>query len=170
MRAVQKVHFSPLRSTPSQSGPTRERELPGDLNHRIVDGHTPNERLYDRDKMTTFRDSRLSWAVTGLTACYVAWTAFVLSSRVPTFNTLFSSLGAELPLATRLVLRIGKPAFIWPFAVLILTLLAVNELRNRDFRTRVVLSILVFMATACGSSVVTELLFQPMMLLIKQVG
>jgi hypothetical protein len=107
---------------------------------------------------------------TGLTGGYVAWTGYVLASRVPTFDTLFSSLGAELPWPTRIVLIVGKPSIIWPCAVLTLALLVVNEVRSRDFRTRVVISLLVFMATACVSSVVTEALFRPMMQLIKQIG
>ncbi|HEX2060214.1 MAG TPA: hypothetical protein VHK90_05700 [Thermoanaerobaculia bacterium] len=111
-----------------------------------------------------------SWLVTALTGAYVLWSSFMLTRRLPAFAETFRALGAELPMATRIVLAAGKPAVLWPVAIAVVALLIVKELRVERTETRIALSAIVFMITALIMAVATEAVFAPMLRLIEQVG
>lgn len=115
-------------------------------------------------------EGALSWIVTGLTATYVVWTGFTLARRVSTFATLFASLGAELPLATRLAIAANRPPVVWSVVAILLLVLFTNQLRAARPHLRLAISVIVFMVTAIFSSLVAEAMFVPMFHLIRQIG
>jgi hypothetical protein len=119
--------------------------------------------------MKTPDDNALSWMVTTLAISYVVWIGYFLPRRVSTFARLFSGLGAELPLPTRVVIATCIPAVLWPVTLGAVAFLIVKELRIERLRTRVLISVIVFMATACASAVISEAIFQPMVSLLEQV-
>jgi len=113
---------------------------------------------------------RLAWLVALLTAWYVVWNGYVFSRRVPLLSTFFKSLGADVPFATRVVLRVCTPTVIWPFVVVAVLFVLVKEIVFESLLTRLLLSVSVFMITACLSAVVTEVIYQPLLQLIEHVG
>lgn len=118
--------------------------------------------------MNAPRDEVLSWLVTLFAGWYVAWTGYCLSRNLPVFRQLFSSLGADLPLPTRLVIAVCIPAVLWPLVVAVVAFLVVKEFKLERVRTRVIMSTIIFMATASAAAVITEAIFQPMFQLIKK--
>lgn len=115
-------------------------------------------------------DAPLSWTVSALTAAYVVWCALSLSRRIPAFGKLFADLGADVPATTRMVLGICTPAVLWSAAVIIIVLLAIKELMIEALRVRLVISIIVFMATALFAALVTEATFEPLLRLISRIN
>jgi hypothetical protein len=119
--------------------------------------------------MTQNTEDRLAWIAAVVASCYVGWTGYVLAHRAQAFQILFSGLGAELPLPTRVVLAACRPIVVWPVTIGMIAFLMVKEAKIQRVVTRVFISILVFMAAACAAAVVTEALFQPMFQLIERV-
>jgi hypothetical protein len=115
-------------------------------------------------------DGALSWIVTGLSAGYVVWTGITLARRVSAFANLFSSLGAELPLATRFAIGANRPPIVWSVVAILLMVLLANQLRIVRPGLRLAVSVIVFMITAMLSSLVTEAMFVPLFQLIRQIG
>lgn len=65
----------------------------------------------------------LTWAVTVLACAYIVWSGTMLYISTPKFMDLYSSLNAELPLATRIVFatyRFGFPLFFGGSAALLI--------------------------------------------------
>jgi len=114
-------------------------------------------------------ERRLSWIVTALASWYVGWTGYVLGRRTPAFRQLFSGLGAELSWPTRTVLSLCTPAVVWPATIVTIAFLLVKERTVESGATKLLLSVIVFMTTACVAAVATEALYQPMFQLIEQV-
>jgi hypothetical protein len=119
--------------------------------------------------MTSTIEYRMSWIVTVLACWYVGWTGYVLGHRAPAFRQLFSGLGAELSWPTRAVLSLCTPAVVWPATIVTIAFLLVKERTVERGATRLLLSVIVFMMTACAAAVLTEALYQPMFRLIEQV-
>jgi hypothetical protein len=119
--------------------------------------------------MTNHLEQRLSWLVAIIASSYVAWTGYILGHRGPVFRALFAGLGAELPLATRWVLAICEPRFTWPLSLGAIAFLVIKEIKVQNVVSRVLISVVVFMATACIAAVTTEAFFQPMFRLIEQI-
>lgn len=113
------------------------------------------------------RDARLAWVVTALSGWYVAWTGYVFARRI--FEGLFAGLGAEVPWPTRVVIKLGTPLTIWSVTSVVLVILVLKEFRLWSIRTRVIISVALFMMTACMASLTTEALFRPMFTLLEQV-
>ncbi len=112
----------------------------------------------------------LSWVVTVLASAYVLWTTFSLAQRVPTFAKTFHDLGAELPLLTRLVLGVGRPAIAWPLALAVVTFLVVKEFRVKPAGARLALSAIVCVITALVAAIATHAIIEPMRRLMTQIG
>src|SRR4051812_19813185 len=105
--------------------------------------------------MTPTIEHRLSWIVTVLACWYVGWTGYVLGRRAPAFRNLFSGLGAELSWPTQTVLSLCTPAVIWPATIVTITFLLVKERTVQRGSTKLLLSVIVFMTTACCAAVAT---------------
>jgi hypothetical protein len=120
--------------------------------------------------MKTPNDDTLSWLVTACAGWYALWTGFFLSRRVPAFRQLFSGLGVALPAPTRLAILLCTPPLLWSVTAAAVIFLIVKEVRCKSVRTRVILSTIVFMATACASALITEAIFQPMLTLTEKIG
>ena len=119
--------------------------------------------------MKTPSDNALSWTVALFAIWYVAWCGYALCRRVLVYGNLYSGMGVDLPLPTRIAFAICKPAVLWPVSITVLVFLLVKEVRIERFRTRVMISVLIFMAAACASAVITEVIFQPMLTLTNAV-
>lgn len=119
--------------------------------------------------MTEKSEERLSWIVAILASSYVGWTGYVLAHRARAFRTLFAGLGAELPAYTQVVLTVCTPVLVWPVTIAMIAVLLVKEAVVKRIPTRALVSIIVFMATACVAAVVVEALFQPMFQLIERI-
>lgn len=111
-----------------------------------------------------------SWVVTVLASGYIAFIAFSLSRKVPQFATTFAVLGVETPLATRLVFAVGIPPVLWSLAALLIAALIVKELTVRSLGVRLAISVSAFMLAAFMSAVAVEVMFQPMLQLLRQIG
>jgi hypothetical protein len=119
--------------------------------------------------MTQNTEGRLAWIAAVFAGCYVGWTGYILVHRANAFQLLFSGLGAELPIPTRIVLAACRPIVVWPVTIGMIAFLVVKEAKVERVVARVFISILVFMAAACAAVVVTEALFQPMFQLIEHI-
>ena len=111
----------------------------------------------------------LSWTATTLTAGYVIWIGVTLT-RVSTFDDLFTSLGAELSLATRLAIGASRPLIVWSVVAITLIVLLANQLRTVRPHVRLAVSVIVFMVAALLTSLITEAMFGPLFQLIRQIG
>jgi hypothetical protein len=120
--------------------------------------------------MTDRVNQILSGIATALSGFYVAWTAYALSHRVPAFVELFLGLGTQLPVPVRAAIILCRPGVIWPVSVFLILVLVLKEFLVKSLSARVVVSVVVFMATAFVSSLVTEALLTPLLDLIRKLG
>ena len=112
----------------------------------------------------------LSWLATAVAGGYMLWCCFSLSRRIPVFANMFASLGAELPLPTRMALAMGRPAVLWIVAAVVVVLLVAKELAMQSVSARIAVSVVVFMVTALVMSLISEALMLPMLELMRQIG
>lgn len=94
--------------------------------------------------MTDERASRWSWATTLLCAAYVAWTCYVIGTRVPEFTSLLAGLGGELPRATTFVMALSKGPIYVIGLVLIVGLILKEKLVTKIV-ARFAVTVIVFM-------------------------
>jgi hypothetical protein len=119
--------------------------------------------------MKTPSDNALSWMVTMFAIWYAGWSAYSLSRRALVYGGLYSGLRAELPLPTRIALASCSPVVLWVVWIAAVVFLLVKEVRIERFRTRVLISVITYMAAGCTSAVIGEVIFQPMLSLINAV-
>lgn len=112
----------------------------------------------------------LSWTVTTLTVGYLIWIGVTLTERVASFAGLFTSLGAELPVPTRLAIGASQPLIVWSLVAVATIVLLANQMRTTRPHVQLAVSVTVFMVTAVLASLITEAMFAPLLQLIRQIG
>lgn len=115
-------------------------------------------------------DERYSVLIAALSALYVTWTSYALTMRVHAFRLLFDGLGAELPVYTKLAFRVCTPFIVWPLVLATLAFLFIKEKRMQRTSTKALVSMIVAIAVAVISALVTTAMEIPMLALMKQIG
>jgi type II secretory pathway component PulF len=115
------------------------------------------------------RERRVAWIATTVASLYCCWMGLQLWRATATFEAMFEGLGAELPLATRIVVEHGPwlyPAYIIGFVAILVW----KELILADKRLSTMVTCLVLIVAQFVGHWFTVAYYLPLFDLIKKLG
>jgi type II secretory pathway component PulF len=113
--------------------------------------------------------SVFTWLATILACAYFIWTGIFLYHSTPAFTALFSSIGVDIPLSTRIVIRTYR--FLYPALFGGMTVLMI--LKQFFVREKWASLSITFMATVLAglaSDEIVRALYHPINDLVEKVG